>query len=401
MTEMGTLLGTVDYVAPEQVRGEPLDARTDVYALTCVLFYVLTGQVPYPSDNDMAKIYAHAKREPPSPRAIEPSVPRQFDSVVARGMAKERLRRYLSAGDLGRAACAATVSQAATAPERSVATGGAALQGGAIPRARRGRPTELERRPRKPAGRESPPQRAAARGRSPARPRDRVSLHRSSRRMPMIRATVAATLAGLIGALLATGDEGAEPTPSADRTRAEPRREPKAKSDPKPSQAKPAAPVSTAAQSEPAEPESRSGYSGTYQECLDDPETTAEQCAALPGGSEYTGDYTDCIQDANTTYAQCQALDQQSTESGTSGASTYAGTYDECIADSETTLEECQPLEGGKTHHMTYDECIAESTTTLDECEWLPGGSNYSGRYEDCIADSDTTVDQCGALREE
>ena len=66
MTATGALVGTVDYVAPEQVRGERVDARTDVYSLGCVLFHSLTGRVPYPESNQIAKLYAHDSRPPPS-----------------------------------------------------------------------------------------------------------------------------------------------------------------------------------------------------------------------------------------------------------------------------------------------------------------------------------------------
>src|SRR2546428_356428 len=60
MTQTGTFVGTVDYAAPEQLRGDRVDARTDVYSLTCVLYQALTGQVPYPRESNVAKMYAHA-----------------------------------------------------------------------------------------------------------------------------------------------------------------------------------------------------------------------------------------------------------------------------------------------------------------------------------------------------
>src|SRR5215210_3313154 len=134
LTATGMFVGTVDYVSPEQVRGEPLDARADVYALACLLFHALTGEVPYPRGDDMAKMYAHVEADPPAPSELVPGLPRQFDAGIARGMAKERAGRYPSAGDLGRAALAAAEHQVATVPERSVAAGAAAPRGEEVPR---------------------------------------------------------------------------------------------------------------------------------------------------------------------------------------------------------------------------------------------------------------------------
>jgi serine/threonine protein kinase len=126
ITETGFVVGTLDYIAPEQVEGAAVDARTDVYALACVLFHSLTGRVPYARENDMAKMYAHANVPPPSLLEAAPHLPRALEDVVQRGMAKDPAARFASAGDLGRAAEAALHGQASTIAERSVATGAAA-----------------------------------------------------------------------------------------------------------------------------------------------------------------------------------------------------------------------------------------------------------------------------------
>jgi hypothetical protein len=126
LTGTGAFLGTVDYVAPEQARGERVDARTDVYSLGCVLFQALTGTVPYPLDNELAKLYAHDSKPPPSALERAPDIPPQFDAVLARAMAKSPDDRYLSAGDLGRAALAAAAGTSLSRAERSVAVGAAA-----------------------------------------------------------------------------------------------------------------------------------------------------------------------------------------------------------------------------------------------------------------------------------
>ena len=126
LTGTGAFLGTIDYVAPEQARGERVDARTDVYSLGCVLFQALTGTVPYPLDNEMAKLYAHDSKPPPSVTERAPDVPVSFEAVLARAMAKSPDDRYLSAGDLGRAALTAAAGASLSRAERSVASGPAA-----------------------------------------------------------------------------------------------------------------------------------------------------------------------------------------------------------------------------------------------------------------------------------
>jgi serine/threonine-protein kinase len=126
LTATGVVVGTLDYIAPEQLQGGAVDARTDVYALACVLFHTLTGQVPYPRNDDMAKMYAHAHLPPPPMLDTAPALPPRLADVIARGMAKDPAHRFASAGDLGRAAVAACAGHAPPAVERSVATGAAA-----------------------------------------------------------------------------------------------------------------------------------------------------------------------------------------------------------------------------------------------------------------------------------
>lgn len=126
MTKTGQMVGTVDYVAPEQVEGGAVDARTDVYSLACVLYHLLTGQVPFDKPTEMAKLFAHVHEVPPKPSAVVAGLPEELDEVVARGMAKDPSERFLSAGDLGRAAVAAAEHRGIAEPERSVARGEAA-----------------------------------------------------------------------------------------------------------------------------------------------------------------------------------------------------------------------------------------------------------------------------------
>ena len=126
LTGTGAFVGTVDYAAPEAARGERVDARSDVYALGCVLFHAITGSVPYPAANQLAKLFAHATKEPPKLRDRAFDVPVAFEAVIARAMAKSPADRYPSAGDLGLAAMAAATGEAVSRAERSVASGAAA-----------------------------------------------------------------------------------------------------------------------------------------------------------------------------------------------------------------------------------------------------------------------------------
>lgn len=103
-TLTGFFMGTLDYAAPEQIQGGRVDARTDIYATGCMLFHAVAGSVPFPADNPAARVYAHLSTTPPSLRDVDPTLPEQLDEVVHRAMAKDPNDRYLSAGDLGRAA---------------------------------------------------------------------------------------------------------------------------------------------------------------------------------------------------------------------------------------------------------------------------------------------------------
>jgi streptogramin lyase/predicted Ser/Thr protein kinase len=126
MTRTGMWVGTVDYIAPEQIQGSELDARSDVYSLGCLLYHTLTGRVPFERDTDVAKIFAHMSEPPPPLGEVTGGLPDDLDPVLRRAMAKDPDERYPSAGDLGRAARAAIEGRPVSQPERSVATGDAA-----------------------------------------------------------------------------------------------------------------------------------------------------------------------------------------------------------------------------------------------------------------------------------
>ncbi|MCB0875179.1 MAG: protein kinase [Solirubrobacterales bacterium] len=134
LTRTGAFVGTLDYVAPEQIRGGRVDARTDVYALGCVMYEAICGRAPFADrEENVAKIYAHLQDEPPW---LPGESDGPLDEVIARALAKEPRDRYPSAGDLARAAAAALEGdEVLRSAERSVATGKAAPETGepAIP----------------------------------------------------------------------------------------------------------------------------------------------------------------------------------------------------------------------------------------------------------------------------
>ncbi len=124
----GGWVGTLGFVAPEQIRGERVDARADVYALGCLLFHTLTGVPPYARDSDEATLWAHLNDPPPDVREHAPDVPDALQAAIARALAKDADDRYPSAGDLGRAGLAAIGRPGPRRAERLVATGAAAPQ---------------------------------------------------------------------------------------------------------------------------------------------------------------------------------------------------------------------------------------------------------------------------------
>ncbi|WP_157591891.1 protein kinase domain-containing protein [Solirubrobacter soli] len=148
-TGTGRWVGTLDYVAPEQIRSERIDARADVYALGGVLAFLLTGRVPFEREGDEAKLWAQLSDPPPEPSRHRPEVPRALDAVVARAMAKAPADRYPSAGDLGRAAVAAVAGTAPSRPERVVARGAAAPEDGVEDATVTSRPRGTPRRRRR------------------------------------------------------------------------------------------------------------------------------------------------------------------------------------------------------------------------------------------------------------
>jgi CheY-like chemotaxis protein len=122
LTRAGDVVGTIHYVAPEQIEGGTVSARTDVYSLGCLLYHCLTGQVPFARDTDVGVIYAHLSEDPPRPSRVRADLPEGLDAVIAKGLDKSPERRFPSCGDLmaaARAAVDAAGPLAETSPPRS------------------------------------------------------------------------------------------------------------------------------------------------------------------------------------------------------------------------------------------------------------------------------------------
>ena len=100
ITKTGQFMGTVDYVAPEQIRGDELDGRADVYSLGCVLYECLTGSPPFRKDSEVATMYAHLEQDVPTPSSNRADLPRTLDEVVTKASAKRPEDRFATAGEM-------------------------------------------------------------------------------------------------------------------------------------------------------------------------------------------------------------------------------------------------------------------------------------------------------------
>ena len=133
LTRKGSIVARAEYVAPEQILEDRVDALSDVYALGCLLYESLTGAAPFADSPDGPAVLAHVSSPAPSPRERRPELPAAFDDVVQRAMAKTPGERFPSAGDLGQAALVAAGDQRRASPESVVATGPAAPPPAAMP----------------------------------------------------------------------------------------------------------------------------------------------------------------------------------------------------------------------------------------------------------------------------
>ncbi|MBT2226510.1 Stk1 family PASTA domain-containing Ser/Thr kinase [Nonomuraea sp. NEAU-A123] len=100
MTQTAQVIGTAQYLSPEQARGERVDARSDIYSTGCVFYELLTGQPPFTGDSPVAIAYQHVREEPIPPSQIDPEIPPWCDAIVLKAMAKDPAHRYQNAGEM-------------------------------------------------------------------------------------------------------------------------------------------------------------------------------------------------------------------------------------------------------------------------------------------------------------
>jgi len=100
LTTDGTVMGTPDYMPPEQAQGQPADFRSDIYSLGVVLFEVFTGQLPFKGDSVMATVLAHIQQPPPTPRSVNKNVPHELGAIILRCLEKEPAKRFSGVGEI-------------------------------------------------------------------------------------------------------------------------------------------------------------------------------------------------------------------------------------------------------------------------------------------------------------
>ncbi|ASU81806.1 serine/threonine protein kinase [Nocardiopsis gilva YIM 90087] len=100
MTQTSQVIGTAQYLSPEQARGERVDARSDLYSTGCVLYELLTGRPPFTGDSPVSIAYQHVREEPVPPTELDPEIPEWLEDVTLRAMAKDRDERYQSAEEM-------------------------------------------------------------------------------------------------------------------------------------------------------------------------------------------------------------------------------------------------------------------------------------------------------------
>lgn len=120
MTQTAAVIGTAQYLSPEQARGETVDARSDIYSTGCLLYELLTGRPPFVGDSPVSVAYQHVREEAKPPSQLNPDVSMSIDHIVAKSLAKRVDDRYQSAGDMRRDIERAVAGQRVDAPTTTV-----------------------------------------------------------------------------------------------------------------------------------------------------------------------------------------------------------------------------------------------------------------------------------------
>jgi Protein kinase domain len=211
LTATGTFVGTIDYIAPEQIEGATPDGRGDQYALACVLFECLTGHPPFPRDEEISVMWAHLQDEPPAVTAERPDLPAAIDAVIARALAKDPAKRYETCTEMVAAARAALLPDTVVAPAAVTRAHGAPVVPAGATRVNRANaapplaappPAAPTGGPRAPAPPPPPPTAAS----SPARP--------AARRAPFLALAAVLVVAAAVAGVL-VGKGGGDKAPAA------------------------------------------------------------------------------------------------------------------------------------------------------------------------------------------
>jgi tRNA A-37 threonylcarbamoyl transferase component Bud32 len=133
MTRQGNVIGTVEYMSPEQVRGQETDARSDIYSLGILLYEMLTGRVPFHSESEYELMRSQCDDAPPPPREFVSSIPLPIEQAIMRALAKNPEARFQSAGELRAALLGTPAGAAAPAQTFAAPVGGSPPVGGALP----------------------------------------------------------------------------------------------------------------------------------------------------------------------------------------------------------------------------------------------------------------------------
>ena len=126
MTQTAQVIGTAQYLSPEQARGERVDSRSDLYSTGCLLYELLTGRPPFLGDSPVAIAYQHVRENPIPPSRLDPEIPPWADSIVLKAMAKDPGQRYQTAGEM-RTDIQRALSGVPVAAPRTAAYGAAAM----------------------------------------------------------------------------------------------------------------------------------------------------------------------------------------------------------------------------------------------------------------------------------
>ena len=120
MTQTAAVIGTAQYLSPEQARGETVDARSDLYSTGCLLYELLTGRPPFVGESPVSVAYQHVREEPVPPSSYDPDIPPGVDAVVMKALVKNREERYQSAADMRADIHRILAGQQVTAPMAAI-----------------------------------------------------------------------------------------------------------------------------------------------------------------------------------------------------------------------------------------------------------------------------------------